>query len=94
MCDMRSDSSDDWSHDQDESRFDPGTFAAWIRMSPQNVLAFLLDVAVTKELQGLDARHLIDLDIVVARAKADLTSGNIGDSDDGMDTCRQFNRSP
>jgi hypothetical protein len=71
---------DDERRDDSAGHLESQCFAAWIKRSPQNVRDFLRETAVNLELKGLDAEHLLDLDAALARARADLASGNFGES--------------
>jgi hypothetical protein len=76
---MKKSSQEDGTPDRHAGTFQADCFAAWVTHSPRNVRTFLIETAVTLELQGLDAEHLLDLEAVVERAKADLASGNFED---------------
>jgi hypothetical protein len=79
-CNMKGRATDEERPDDAVSHFEPQSFAVWIKRSPQNVRDFLRETAIELELKGLDAEHVLDLGAVVARARADLTRGNFGES--------------
>ena len=78
---MKGRSPDDSGSRQNRDARDTELFAAWIEQSADNVKAYLREISITVELQGLDAEHTFDLDTIVAQAKADLAGRNFEGSE-------------
>ncbi|HEY6455014.1 MAG TPA: FecR domain-containing protein [Steroidobacteraceae bacterium] len=48
-------------------------FAAWLRTSPEHISAYLSVLALWEDAQHYDPQHQLDIDVLVARARADRT---------------------